>query len=98
MAEAGFPGTAGNATGFLFAVVVLSISVVSFPLLLDRNVGVAVAVHTSVTAVLANPLTMALWGLIVAASLVIGFLFFALAFVVPVLAHASWHLYRSVVQ
>ena len=97
MAEAGFPGTAGNATGFLFAVVVLSISVVSFPLLLDRNVGVAVAVHTSVTAVLANPLTMALWGLIVA-SLVIGFLFFALAFVVPVLAHASWHLYRSVVQ
>ena len=88
----------GNATGFLFAVVVLSISVVSFPLLLDRNVGVAVAVHTSVTAVLANPLTMALWGLIVAASLVIGFLFFALAFVVPVLAHASWHLYRSVVQ
>jgi uncharacterized membrane protein len=41
---------------------------------------------------------MALWGLIVAASLVIGFLFFALAFVVPVLAHASWHLYRSVVQ
>jgi uncharacterized membrane protein len=90
----------GNATGFVFAVVVLSISVVSFPLLLDRNVGVAVAVHTSVRAVLVNPLTMALWGLIVAASLVIGFLFafVGLAFVVPVLAHASWHLYRRVVQ
>ena len=81
----------GNATGFVFAVAVLSISVVSFPLLLDRNVGVAVAVHTSVRAVLANPLTMALWGLIVAASLVIGFLFafVGLAFVAPVLAHAS---------
>jgi hypothetical protein len=65
----------GNATGFVFAVVALSISVVSFPLLLDRNVGVAVAVHTSVRAVLVNPLTMALWGLSVAASLVIGFLF-----------------------
>lgn len=90
----------GNAIGFVFAVVVLSISVVSFPLLLDRDVGVAVAVHTSVRAVLSNPLTMALWGLIVAASLVIGFLlaFAGLPFVVPVLAHASWHLYRRVVQ
>jgi uncharacterized membrane protein len=50
--------------------------------------------------VLVNPLTMALWGLIVAASLVIGFLFgfVGLAFVVPILAHASWHLYRRVVQ
>jgi uncharacterized membrane protein len=69
-------------------------------MLLDRNVGVAVAVRTSVRAVLLNPLTMALWGLIVAASLVLGFLFgfVGLAFVVPVLAHASWHLYRSVVQ
>jgi uncharacterized membrane protein len=89
----------GNAIGFAFAAV-LSISVVSFPLLLDRNVGVAVAVHTSVRAVLANPLTMALWGLIIAASLVIGFLFafVGLAFVVPILAHASWHLYRRAVQ
>ena len=90
----------GNALGFAFAAVVLSISAVSFPLLLDRNVGVAVAVHTSVRAVLANPLTMALWGLIVSASLVIGFLiaFIGLAFVVPILAHASWHLYRAIVQ
>jgi uncharacterized membrane protein len=69
-------------------------------LLLDRNVGVAVAVRTSVKAVLANPLTMALWGLIVAASLVLGFLlaFVGLAFVLPILAHANWHLYRKVVQ
>jgi uncharacterized membrane protein len=90
----------GNAIGFVFAAVVLSISVVSFPLLLDRNVGVAVAVHTSVKAVVLNPLTMALWGLIVAASLVIGFLFafVGLAFVMPILAHASWHIYRRVVQ
>ena len=90
----------GNAIGFIFAVVALSISVVSFPLLLDRNVGVAVAVRTSVRAVLANPVTMALWGLIVAASLTIGFLLLliGLAFVVPILAHATWHLYRRVVE
>ena len=85
-------------TGFVFAVMALNISVVSFPLLLDRNVGVAVAVRTSVEAVLASPVTMALWGLIVAASLVIGFflLLVGLTFVVPVLAH--WHLYRRVVE
>ena len=90
----------GHAIGFVFAVAVLSISVVSFPLLLDRNMGVAVAVHTSVRAVLANPLTMGLWGLIIAASLVIGSLlaFVGLAFVLPLLAHASWHLYCSVVE
>jgi uncharacterized membrane protein len=90
----------GNVIGFVFAVVVLSIGVVSFPLLLDRNVGVAVAVRTSVKAVVANPLTMALWGLLVAASLVLGFLlaFVGLAFVLPILAHANWHLYRKVVQ
>ena len=90
----------GSAIGFVFAVMALSISVVSFPLLLDRNVGVAVAVRTSVEAVLASPVTMALWGLIVAASLVIGFflLLVGLAFVVPILAHATWHLYRRVVE
>ena len=63
----------GSAIGFVFAIVALSISVVSFPLLLDRNVGVAVAIHTSVEAVQASPATMALWGLIVAGSLMIGF-------------------------
>ena len=90
----------GSAIGFVFAIVALSISVVSFPLLLDRNVGVAVAIHTSVEAVQASPATMALWGLIVAGSLMIGFflLLVGLAFVVPILAHATWHLYRAVVE
>ena len=89
----------GSAIGLVFAAVTLSVSVISFPLLLDRNVGVAVAVLTSVRAVLANPVTMTLWGLIVAASLTIGFLLLliGLAFVVPILAHATWHLYRLVV-
>ena len=90
----------GNAVGFVFAMVVLSISVVSFPLLLDRNVGVAMAVDTSIKAVLASPFTMALWGLIVTVSLVFSFLFafLGLAFMLPILAHANWHLYRKVMQ
>jgi uncharacterized membrane protein len=90
----------GNIIGFVFAVAVLSISVISFPLLLDRDVGAAVAVYTSVKAVAMNPLTMALWGLIVAAALLIGSipLFVGLAIVMPVLGHATWHLYRRVVE
>jgi uncharacterized membrane protein len=90
----------GNAIDFVFAAVVLSISVVSFPLLLDRDVGLVVAVSTSIRTVLANPVTIGLWGLIVATSLAIGFLLLlvGLAFVVPILAHATWHLYRKVVQ
>jgi uncharacterized membrane protein len=90
----------GNALGFVFAVAVLSISVISFPLLLDRDVGVAVAVYTSIKAVAMNPVTMAIWGLIVAAALLVGSipLFVGLAIVMPVLGHATWHLYRRVVE
>lgn len=89
----------GNTIGAIFAVVVLSISVVSFPLLLDRDVGLAVAIQTSVRAVLENPYALAVWGIIVAALLAIGFLLVlvGLAVVVPVLAHSTWHLYRRLV-
>ena len=51
---------------------VLTISAISFPLLLDRDVGAAVALLTSIRVVAENPMTMALWGLIVAALLVVG--------------------------
>jgi uncharacterized membrane protein len=90
----------GNGIGFLFAVFVLTISVVSFPLLLDRDVGAGVAIHTSVRTVLRNPVMMAAWGLFVAAALVVGSLPFlvGLAVVMPVLAHSTWHLYRKVVE
>ena len=89
----------GSAIGLLFGIVVLTTSVVAFPLLLDRNVGAATAVATSIRAVLANPVTMTLWGSIVVAALVIGSLpfFVGLAVVMPVLGHATWHLYRRVV-
>jgi len=89
----------GNGVGFLFALMVLVISVVSFPLLLDRNVSPIVAIMTSVRAVAANPIPMALWGAVVAVSLFLGSLpfFVGLAVVLPVLGHASWHLYRKVI-
>ena len=90
---------AGVGVGFLFALLVLVISVVSFPLLLDRNVGIRYAVATSLRAVRENPGPMAAWGLIIAAGLVIGAipLLVGLAIILPILGHATWHLYRKVV-
>jgi len=90
----------GNGIGLLFAILVFTLSVVSFPLLLDREVNVETAVKTSVTAVIKNPKVMGLWGLTVACGLVIGTLtfFVGLAVVMPVLAHSTWHLYRKVVS
>jgi uncharacterized membrane protein len=89
----------GVGVGFLFAVLVLVVSVVAFPLLLDREVGLDTAVATSVRAAAANPVLMALWGVIVTAGLVVGSipLFVGLAIALPVLGHATWHLYRKVV-
>jgi uncharacterized membrane protein len=95
----------GNAVGFIFAVIVLTLGVVSFPLLVDARHGgssaekASIAVQTSARAVVRNPVPMAAWGLIVAAALVVGSIPFliGLAVVVPVLAHSTWHLYRKVV-
>jgi len=88
----------GIGVGFLFAVLALSISVISFPLLLDREVGIALAVYASIRAVAKNPIPMAVWGMIVAGGLVLGSLPFLLGLVIvmPVLGHATWHLYRKV--
>jgi uncharacterized membrane protein len=89
----------GCGVGFLFAVTVLAIAAVSFPMLLDRNVGVLTAIQTSARAFFSNPQTMLLWGLIVATLLFLGAIpaFAGLAVVMPVLGHATWHLYRKVV-
>jgi uncharacterized membrane protein len=90
----------GTAVGFVFAVAALTIGAISFPLLLDRDVGAAVALATSIRVVAENPLTMALWGFIVAAMLLIGSIpfFLGLTVVMPVLGHATWHLYRRAVE
>jgi uncharacterized membrane protein len=89
----------GNAVGFLFALTVLAISVVSIPMLLDRQVSAGTAMATSIAAARANPVPILLWGLIVAVGLVIGSIpfFVGLCIVLPVLGHATWHLYRELV-
>jgi len=89
----------GCGVGLLFAIAAISISVVSFPLMLDRHASTMDAVNTSVRVVARSPVAVASWGLIVAVLLVLGSLpfFLGLAVVIPVLGHATWHLYRKAV-
>ena len=88
------------ATGAVFALGVLSIAAISFPLMLDRHVGVVTAVSTSVRAVNANKGVMLQWGVIVTAGLVLGSLplLVGLAIVLPILGHATWHLHRALIR
>jgi len=89
----------GNLVGFVFAAATLALSLVSFPMVVDRPVGAATAIATSLRAVAYNPTMTALWGLTVAALLLIGCLplFLGLPIILPVLGYATWHLYTRLV-
>ena len=89
----------GVGLGFLFAALAFVLSVVSVPLLLDRDIGLWNAIGASVKAVMANPGPMIAWAAIIAGALLLGSipLLVGLILVVPVLGHASWHLYRKLV-
>ncbi len=89
----------GCAVGFCFAALALTISVVAFPLMLDRDVGLAPAIVASTRLTRENPGPIALWGAIVAAALIVGSLplFIGLAVVMPALGHATWRFYRRAV-
>lgn len=91
---------AGNLIGFVFALAAASLSVITLPMLLDRNVGFGAAVLTSLRVVALNPVTMLVWFAIVAGALALGTIafFIGLAVVLPVLGHATWHLYRIAVE
>jgi uncharacterized membrane protein len=89
----------GMAVGFAFAAVVLATSLISFPMLIDRRAGVAQAISTSLQVARQSPVAVAQWGLIVAVLMALGSLpfFLGLVIVLPVLGHATWHLYRAAV-
>lgn len=90
----------GNLVGLGFAAVVLAVSVVSLPMLVDCEVDAGTAVRTSIAAFRHNTGLMMRWGLIVAALLVLGSipLFIGLAAVLPWLGYATWHLYTRLVD
>lgn len=89
----------GIPLGFFFALVALAVSVLSFPILLDRDVGLPRAVIASVSLLRKSPGPVLAWGGIVVAGLVIGALplLLGLAVTLPILGHATWHLYRRAV-
>lgn len=89
----------GNVVGAILATILFSLSVVSFPLVLDRDVDFVTAMITSVRAVLLNPVPMLLFGGIIALLLLVSVLtgFLGLVITMPVLGHATWRLYRKAV-
>lgn len=85
--------------GLAFAAAVFSLTLVTFPLLLERDIGLPAAVKTSATIVRENPGVAARWAAMVAGLLILGAIpaLLGLVIVVPVLGHATWHLYRRAV-
>lgn len=90
----------GSVVGAALAVLLFSVSVVGVPLLLDQDIDVVTAMITSFEATVENREAMMFWGFTVAVAIVIAMLplFLGMIFVFPVLAHASWHIYRKAVE
>jgi uncharacterized membrane protein len=90
----------GCSVGALFAIVVFSVSVVSLPMMMDRDADVITAAITSVRTVLANPVTMLVWGALIVLTAVLGFAtaMLGLAVGLPLIGHASWHAYREALE
>ena len=89
----------GNGLGAIIALIVFSITAISPPLVVDRDVDFVTAMTTSVRAVMVNPRPMLAWAIVIGADLAIAFvtLFIALLVIFPVLGHTTWHLYRRLV-
>jgi uncharacterized membrane protein len=89
----------GTAVGAVFAAVLFSLTVVSLPMLLDRDVDFMTAMLTSFALVQANPRVMLGWGALIGVSLFLAMVpgFLGLFLVLPLFGHASWHLYRRAI-
>jgi uncharacterized membrane protein len=89
----------GHAVGAVLSLILFSLTVVSFPILLDRDIDFITAMITSVKSVLSNPVPMIAWAAIVVFSLIAAMTpsFLGLLVVLPVLGHTTWHLYKKLV-
>ena len=86
--------------GLVFALIAFGVSIVSIPLMLDRNQDAITSMLCSINVLLHNPLTMAVWAALIVALILIGFVTFHLGLVVlmPVIGHATWYAYRDLVE
>lgn len=89
----------GNVVGAVLALVLFALTVISFPLLLDRDVDFITAMITSVQTVMRNPVPMIGWAIIIAIDLAFSAIpmFLGLIITLPVIGHATWHLYRRAI-
>ena len=89
----------GNLDGAVLSLILFSLTVVSFPLLLDREVDFVTAMVTSVRAVMTSPVPMISWAAVIAVLVIVSAIPYFLGFIVtvPVLGHSTWHLYRRIV-
>jgi uncharacterized membrane protein len=87
-------------TGVVFVLIAFTLSVVSMPMIFDRSADTQTAVLASLKAVAFNPRAMAVWAVLIAVLIAIGFATFllGLAVILPVLGHATWHCYRDLVK
>lgn len=90
----------GHVVGAALAVLVFSLTVISFPLLLDRDADVVTAMITSVKTVVMSPRPMIAWAVVVVATLIVSAvpMMLGLLFSLPILGHTTWHLYRRAVE
>ena len=84
----------------MLALVIFALSVVSVPLMLDRNAHFVTAIRASLRAFVANTTTLLLWAATIVILTLLGFatLLFGLVIIMPILGHASWHAYRDLVE
>ena len=88
-----------HAIGAIISLVLYSLTVISCPLLLDRDVDFVTAMVTSIKTVLASPFVMLGWGIFVVLAVIVSAVpaFAGLLIVLPILGHATWHLYRRLI-
>jgi uncharacterized membrane protein len=90
----------GTGVGACFALLIYAITVIALPLLLDREVDFVTAMLTSFSVVTENPVPMLVWAAMIAALTFVALLpaFLGLFLVLPLLGHATWHLYRLICE
>lgn len=90
----------GHAVGAVISLVLFVLTVISCPLLLDKDVDFVTAMMASIRSVLASPIIMLGWGAFVSLAIILSAVpaFIGLLFVLPVLGHATWHLYRRLIM
>lgn len=90
----------GNALGMVISFVLFSVTVISCPLLLDRNLDFVTAMLTSIRTIIKSPIVMIFWGGMVITLVVLSMLpaFIGLFITLPIFGHSTWHLYRRAVS